>query len=179
MQYLQVLLISASLQQLLDASLNTDSQKNYVIKSGFDLDLDYVRELAEHGAQKIMALEAQEQQLTGINSLKIRYNQVHGYYIEVTNTHKDSIPDRYIRQQTLVGRERYMTHELQQLQHEILRAQSEMALIEKTVFERVKNEDSTQITSLRKLSHALANLRCVTRLCAGCISVWLYLPHLQ
>ena len=147
----------SSLQQLLDASLNTDSQKNYVIKSGFDLDLDYVRELAEHGAQKVMALEAQEQQSTGINSLKIRYNQVHGYYIEVTNTHKDSIPDRYIRQQTLVGRERYMTHELQQLQHEIVRAQSEMALIEKTVFERVKNEVLIQITSLRKLSHALAN----------------------
>ncbi len=147
----------SSLQKLLDAALNTDSQKNYIIKSGFDLDLDYVRELAEHGTQKIIALEAHEQQLTGINSLKIRYNQVHGYYIEVTNTHKDSIPDRYIRQQTLVGRERYMTHELQQLQHEIVRAQSEMAVIEKAVFERIKNEVVNQITSLRKLSYALAN----------------------
>lgn len=160
-QIMQAIIASISdfdgLRQLLDTALNTDSQKNYIIKPGFDKDLDYVRELAEHGTQKIMALEAQEQQLTGINSLKIRYNQVHGYYIEVTNTHKDSIPDRYIRQQTLVGRERYMTHELQQLQHEIVRAQSEMALFEKTVFERIKNEVVNQITALRKLSHALAH----------------------
>jgi DNA mismatch repair protein MutS len=147
----------SGLHQLLEAALNTDSQKNYIIKEGFDQQLDDVRELAEHGTQKIMALEAQEQQATGINSLKIRYNTVHGYYIEVTNTHKDSIPDRYMRQQTLVGRERYMTAELQQLQHEIVRAQSEMALIEKAVFERVKNEVIQHISSLRKMSHALAN----------------------
>ena len=65
-------------------------------------------------------MKQQEQQLTGIGSLKIRYNQVYGYYIEVTKTHADAIPDRYIRQQTLVGRERYITKELQQLQHEII-----------------------------------------------------------
>ena len=147
-----------ALHQLLCAALNDDASKEWIIKPGFDQDLDYMRDLASNATQKIMDLEAHEQKLTGIGSLKIRYNQVYGYYIEVTKTHADSIPDRYIRQQTLVGRERYVTAELQQMQHEILRAQAEMANLEKTIFERVKNEVSTQITALRKLSHALANL---------------------
>ena len=109
-------------------------------KQGFDQELDHLREVAQTATQKIMELEQREQTATGINSLKIRYNQVHGYYIEVTKTHADAIPAHYIRQQTLVGRERYMTPELQQMQHEILRAQSETAQVEKAAFERVKQE---------------------------------------
>ena len=148
----------STLYQLLYAALNDDSSKDWIIKQGFDQELDYIRDLALGATQKIMDFELQEQQQTGIGSLKVRYNQVYGYYIEVTKTHADAIPARYIRQQTLVGRERYMTPELQQLQHEIMRAQADLALHEKTVFERIKNEVAVQISQLRKLAHALANL---------------------
>ncbi len=147
-----------TLHQLLAAALNDDTTKEWIIKTGFDQELDYMRDISAHASQKIMALEQQEQQATGINSLKIRYNQVFGYYIEVTKTHTAAIPERYIRQQTLVGRERYITPELQQLQHEILRAHAESENVEKTIFERIRNEVGTQITALRKLSQALAHL---------------------
>lgn len=147
-----------ALQQLLEAALADDFAKDWIIKQGFDQELDHLRDLAQNATQKVMALEQQEQTATGINSLKVRYNQVHGYYIEVTKTHADSIPAHYIRQQTLVGRERYITPELQQLQYEILRAQSETSQVEKAAFERIKQEVHGYLTSLRKLSHALANL---------------------
>lgn len=147
-----------SLHQLLEAALADDFAKDWIIKQGFDQELDHLRDIAQNATQKVMALELQEQTATGINSLKIRYNQVHGYYIEVTKTHADSIPAHYIRQQTLVGRERYMTPELQQLQHEILRAQMQTAHVEKAAFERIKQEVHGYLGSLRKLAHALANL---------------------
>lgn len=143
---------------LLTAALNDDETKEWIIKSGFDKQLDEIRDLVEHAQQKILELEAHEQHITGINSLKIRFNQAYGYSIEVTKTHSDSIPDRYIRQQTLVGRERYMTPELQQLQAEINRARAEINIIENAVFERVKQEVATVIAPLRKLAHALAHL---------------------
>ncbi len=147
-----------TLYQLLNASLNDDQTKEWIIKAGFDQELDYLRELSLTGTQKIMALEAHEQKLTGINSLKIRYNNISGYYIEVTKTHADAIPQRYRRQQTLVGRERYMTPELQELQQEIMRAHSQTALAEKAIFENIKKEVHAQTGALRKLAHALANL---------------------
>lgn len=147
-----------ALHQLLNAALNDDVSKDWIIKAGFDQELDHLRDIAQNATQKIIALELAEQAATGINSLKIRYNQVHGYYIEVTKTHADAIPGHYMRQQTLVGRERYMTADLQQLQHEILRAQSQTAQLEKAAFERVKQEVQGYLVSLRKLSHGLANL---------------------
>ena len=147
-----------ALHQLLYAALADDFAKDWIIKQGFDQELDHLRDVAQNATQKILELEQKEQAATGINSLKIRYNQVHGYYIEVTKTHTDAIPGHYIRQQTLVGRERYMTIELQQMQHEILRAQSETAQVEKAAFERIKQEVHGYLGALRKLAHALANL---------------------
>ena len=146
------------LYQLLQDGLNEDITKEWLIKAGFNQELDQLRELSHCGAQKILALESKEQQLTGINSLKIRYNQLYGYYIEVTKTHTESIPARYIQQQTLVGRQRYITHELQQLQNEINSAQVRVAEVEKKLFEQIKYEVQNHSNQLRKLSHALANL---------------------
>lgn len=147
-----------ALHQLLNAALADDFGKDWIIKQGFDKELDHLRDVAQNATQKIMELELQEQTATGINSLKIRYNQVHGYYIEITKTHADAIPAHYMRQQTLVGRERYMTPQLQQMQHEIMRAQMQTAQVEKAAFERIKQEVNGYLGTLRKLSHALANL---------------------
>ena len=146
------------LHQLLLAALNDDATKEWIIKEDFNAQLDAMRDLCNGATHKILALEQQEQKATGIGSLKIRYTQVYGYYLEVTKTHHDAIPAHYIRQQTLVGRERYVTKELQQLQHEILQAQSNVTVLEKNLFEQIKQEVATAIGQLRKLSHALCNL---------------------
>ena len=148
----------AALHQLLRASLYEDGERDWLIKPSFDQELDHLRQLVEQSNESILALERAEQEHTGIASLKIRYNNVHGYYIEVTKTHMASVPERYVRQQTLVNRERYMTPELQQLQAEIRHAQENIQAVEKTIYERIKAEVAQSVTPLRKLSHALAHL---------------------
>ncbi len=146
------------LQQLLAVALNVDSTKPWIIRPGFDERLDQLRELVEHANQKIMALERAEQQATGITSLKIRYNQAHGYAIEITNANRDAVPERYKRKQTLVGKERYMTEELDALQEAIATARGEIDQVEALVYERIKQEVSGVIPELRKLAHALSTL---------------------
>jgi DNA mismatch repair protein MutS len=148
----------SALKQLLDAALNTDSTKQWIIKSGFDQHLDYVRSLIEDSTSKIIALEMKEQQETGISSLKIRFTQAFGYYIEVTKANLDAVPTHYLRQQTLVGRERFITPELQKLQNDITQAQSQIAVVEKEVFERIQNEVAQHVNALRKLAQAFAHL---------------------
>ncbi len=148
----------SALHTLLVAALNDDAGKEWIIKKGFDAKLDAIRDLVESGNQKIMELEAYEQQATGIGSLKIRYNSVHGYSIEITKTHYDAVPAHYIRRQTLVGRERFTTAQLQQLEHEIAQARTDIVAVEQAVFESVKQAVQCQIVPLRKCAHALAHL---------------------
>ncbi len=148
----------SSLQKLLEQSLNEDFVKNWIIKTGFDKNLDNLRELVENSNNKILKLEEQEQNLTGINSLKIRYNQVHGYYIEITKTNLSLVPERFIRSQTLSGKERYITPELQKLQLEIEKARNEITFAEQQVFEKIKSAVNEYVTDLRKVANALANL---------------------
>ncbi len=146
------------LQQLLSAAINDDTTKEYIIKTGFDARLDDMRVLVDNAHQKMLEMELKEQQATGITSLKIRYNQVFGYYIEITKANLHLVPAHYVRHQTLAGKERYMTQELQLLQHEIERARAEIEQAEKEVFARVKQEVLTYTNALRKLAHALAHL---------------------
>ena len=146
------------LHQLLAASLNDDAEKPWIIKPGFDAELDRMRELSENANQKVLELEAREQQKTGINSLKIRYTQAHGYYIEVTKTHLDSVPEYYVRHQTLVGRERFTSADLRALQTEIYTAKNQIDQLEAAVFSRIKLEVVSHICLLRKLAHALSHL---------------------
>lgn len=146
------------LHQLLAASLNDDPEKPWIIKPAFDAELDRMRELSENANQKILELEAREQQKTGINSLKIRYTQAHGYYIEVTKSNLDAVPDYYLRHQTLVGRERFTCAELRALQTEIYTAKNQIDQLEAAVFSRIKVEVVSHISALRKLAHALSHL---------------------
>jgi DNA mismatch repair protein MutS len=161
-QFLQTILSYvidfASLHQLLEASLYEDGQKQWIIKQGFDQELDQLRELIENSNEKLCALELEEQQRTNIGSLKIRFNNVHGYYIEVTKPNMHLVPDYYVHQQTLVNRARFTTAKLQQLQIQINEAQEKISSVEGAIFERVKREVELQVTPLRKLSHALAHL---------------------
>jgi DNA mismatch repair protein MutS len=146
------------LHSLLVASLNDDNSKPWTIKPGFDLQLDRLRELVENANQKILELETQEQEKTGIQSLKIRFNQAHGYYIEITKANLDSVPDYYTRHQTLVGRERFTIPALRDLQQEIFSAKGHIDQVEAAVFSRIKGEVVSHISQLRKLAYALSNL---------------------
>jgi len=143
---------------LLDASLNSDVQKEWTIKQGFSDRLDAVRDLMENGNTKIIELEQREQAATGINSLKIRYSQAHGYAIEVTNANAHAVPERYVRRQTLVGRERFVTPELLALQYDMTCARADSQALEKELFQTVQREVMSDISALRKLSHTLAYL---------------------
>ncbi len=148
----------SALCDLLERALNTDTSTEWIIKQGFDAKLDRMRSLVHNAHKNILDLELREQAATGINSLKIRYNNVHGYYIEITKTNLDLVPAHYKRQQTLVGRERYITPELQNLQHELVTARNEIDAVEKQLFEEIKAQVFEQIHPLRKAAHALAHL---------------------
>jgi len=146
------------IQNVLEKSLHDDVAKSWVIKQGFSKDVDLARDLAENGATKILELEVQEQKRTGINSLKIRYNGVQGYYIEITKTNLASVPSEYIRLQTLVGKERFITKELQALQFQMLQAQQSIAQLEKQVFESIKQEIKHGVHAIKIAAQAIARI---------------------
>ncbi len=105
-----------------------------VIKDGVDAELDELREIAFKGKDYLLKIQAREIEATGISSLKIGYNNVFGYYIEVTNTHKSKVPTDWIRKQTLVNAERYITQELKDYEEKILGAQEKIAIIETRLY---------------------------------------------
>ncbi|MBY0353440.1 DNA mismatch repair protein MutS [Candidatus Babeliales bacterium] len=146
------------LVNLLEKSLNEDTSNTYAIKKGFDHQLDHFRNLIENGQQEILKLERQEIERTGIGSLKIRYNNISGYYLEITNPNLSQVPADYIYQQKLVNRVRFTTPELQNLERDINTAQSEIDVVQADVYQRIKNEVEKQLTQLRHTAQALAYL---------------------
>ncbi len=147
----------SKLHELLLAACNDDElQSDWVVKQGFDEHLDYLRECIALTDQKLIELEVTEQKRTGISTLKIRQNNVQGFYIEVTKTNSDLVPSDYIRQQTLVGRERYTMPILQKMQAESIQAQLTIASYEKELFIQVKDQVAQFITPLRKIAESIA-----------------------
>lgn len=146
----------STLAQLLQSSLNDDGNTKWIIKKGFDLPLDDLRDLTQNGQQKILQLEKEEVEKTGISSLKIRYNNISSYFIEVTKPNLKLVPDYYILQQTLVSRSRFVTPKLKELEVNLLRAQNDVEVVEQKVFEQVKKEVDLRLAGLRQLSFSLA-----------------------
>ena len=110
-----------------------------LIRTGYNEEIDYLRDLASGGKGKIAAIEQTEREKTGISKLKIGYNRVFGYYIEVSKSNVDSVPDYYIRKQTLANGERYITEELKQLESTVLGAQERLTSLEYDVFASVRD----------------------------------------
>ena len=135
-----------------------DKNNPKYIKSGFNKELDDLRHLFKNGRSAISALEAREREKTGIKNLKISYNRVFGYYIEVTNSFKDKIPYDYIRRQTLANAERFITEELKILEEEILNAEDKAFRLELELYERIKGVLSQNVEKLQKVSDAIATL---------------------
>lgn len=146
------------LVNFLESSINDDETNEWLVKPGFDKELDHLRSLVEHGSQAILNLEYKEQQRTGINSLKIRYNQVHGFGIEITKANIHLVPDDYMRIQTLAQRERFTTQALKDLEYDLLRARNEINDIEKKLFDAIKSHVETYLGSLKKYSQAVAHM---------------------
>ncbi|NBV40996.1 DNA mismatch repair protein MutS [bacterium] len=156
--FLQYISIFPDLHEYLERSLYDGFEHEYIIKPGFDERIDRARELVEHASQKILQLELQEQQRTGISGLKIRHNSVQGYYIELTKMQAQEVPSDYKRLQTLVGKERFMTDQLAYLQHDIEYAAQSMGRLEKEIFESVKARVRTDMQALRAVVQGVARL---------------------
>ena len=129
-----------------------------VIKTGFDPELDELRALSANADQFLTDLEQQEQQKTGINSLKVAYNRVHGFYIEVSKTHSQAVPADYLRRQTLKAVERYITPELKAFEDKVLSARDRALAREKYLYEALLQQLGADLTRLQHCASALAQL---------------------
>ena len=133
-----------------------------VIKDGVDPELDELREIAFQGKDYLMKIQMREIEATGIPSLKISYNNVFGYYIEVTNTHKDKVPEEWIRKQTLVNAERYITQELKECEEKILGAQERIAVIETRLYNELVAALAQYTPAIQLNASLIARLDCLT-----------------
>jgi DNA mismatch repair protein MutS len=132
-----------------------------IIKDGVDPDLDEYRGLANTGKDYLLALQQRELQKTGISSLKVAFNKVFGYYLEVTNVHKDKVPQEWIRKQTLVNAERYITPELKEYEEKILNAEERMINIELKYFTALVQDASEYVTQIQQNARILATVDCL------------------
>ena len=126
------------------------------IRDGFNGEVDRLRHILKGGKSVIAEMEAKEKEATGIRTLKIGYNKVFGYYIEVSNSFKDQVPETYIRKQTLVNGERYITQELKDLEHEILTASERVVALEYELFTALREEISAAAPRIQKTAAAVA-----------------------
>ena len=132
------------------------------IRPGVDEELDHLRDVAGNGRQFLTELQAREAKRTGIPSLKISYNKVFGYYLEVTNAHKEKAPDEWIRKQTLVNAERYVTPELKEYEETILTAQDRIQAIETRLVEALRQSVAEAVAPIQTNARALATLDVLT-----------------
>ena len=136
--------------------------KGNVIAKGVHSELDDLRAISTSGKEYLEGIEIRESQRTGISSLKISFNNVFGYYIEVRNTHKDKVPSEWIRKQTLVNAERYITEELKEYETKILGAEEKIQQIENQLFEQLVHWIATYIKPVQLNANLIAQLDCLT-----------------
>ena len=128
------------------------------IRDGYDPEVDRLRHILKGGKGIMAEMEAKEKERTGIRTLKIGYNKVFGYYIEVSNSFKDQVPETYIRKQTLVNGERYITQELKDLEHQILTASERVVALEYELFSRLRETVAAAAQRIQRTAAAVAEL---------------------
>ncbi|TDD78921.1 DNA mismatch repair protein MutS [Flavobacterium caseinilyticum] len=153
------------LREKIKTVLNQDAPvaiaKGNAIAKGINAELDELRAISTSGKEFLEGIEKRESQLTGISSLKISFNNVFGYYIEVRNLHKDKVPTEWIRKQTLVNAERYITEELKEYETKILGAEEKIHKIEVELFEQLVSWISTYIKPVQMNANLVAQLDCL------------------
>ena len=148
--------------QLIDSAIVDDPpftiREGGIIREGYNAELDEVKRDMNGGRELIAAVEARERERTGIPKLKTGYNRVFGYYIEVSNSYKDQVPEDYIRKQTLTNGERYITQELKDLENRILGAHDKSIALESKLFEEVRQHVAAQLSRVQTSAKAVAVL---------------------
>jgi DNA mismatch repair protein MutS len=152
--------------------------KGAVIKEGRDAALDELRAISTNGKDFLEQIQEREIQATGISSLKIAFNNVFGYYIEVRNTHKDKVPDTWIRKQTLVSAERYITEELKEYEQKILGAEEKILHIEQQLYQQLIFGMADFIGPIQKNAQLIAQLDCLFSFAKVALSQNYCLPNL-
>lgn len=154
-------LLSAKLRRELTEEPPALVNKGKVIAKGVSEELDELREIAHSGKNYLQELQRREVERTGISSLKVGYNNVFGYYLEVTNTHKDKVPSEWHRKQTLTGSERYITEELKEYEQKILGAEDKILLLEQKYFDELVHFSSGFVQPVQLNASLLAFLDCL------------------
>ncbi len=150
------------LYELIEGAINDDPpilvREGEIIKDGYNSDVDKYRKAKTEGKTWLAELEAKERDKTGIKNLKIKYNKVFGYYLEVTNSYKELVPEYFTRKQTLANAERYITPELKELEDMILGAEDKLAALEYDLFCDVRNKIAEQVVRIQQTAKAVAKL---------------------
>ena len=149
-------------KEMLNEEAPTVISKGKTIADGYSSELDELRNLAFSGKDYLDKMLERETEATGISSLKIASNNVFGYYIEVRNTHKDKVPENWIRKQTLVSAERYITEELKEYEAKILGAEERIQILEQKLFEQLLVWMQEYITQVQENAHLIAQLDCLS-----------------
>ncbi len=157
--------ICKSIRDRIEKEINNDPplliNKGGVIKSGVNAELDELRQIAYSGKDYLLQIQQRESELTEIPSLKIGYNNVFGYYIEVRNTHKDKVPQEWIRKQTLANAERYITQELKEYEEKILGAEDKILILETQLYMELVQALSEFIPAIQVNANQIARLDCL------------------
>ena len=150
--------ICGLIEQAIDEEPPISVREGGIIKNGFHEDIDYFRNAKTEGKTWLAELEQTEKERTGIKNLKVGYNKVFGYYFEVTNSFKNLVPEEWIRKQTLIGGERYMTPKLKELEDTILNAEDKLCALEYDLFCEIRETIADNIARIQKTAKAIAAL---------------------
>ena len=150
---------------LLDASIHPDApfsvREGGLIQDGYHAEIDELRDILVNGKQWIVELEVRERERTGIKTLKVSYNKVFGYYIDITRSKSGDVPEEYVRKQTLANSERFITPELKELENRVLGADEKLKELEYQVFVQLRNAVGEQVARILKTAHIIAQLDCL------------------
>jgi DNA mismatch repair protein MutS len=150
-----------------------------VIQNGYNAELDEIRALALGAKDWVAKHQQSERERTGISSLKIHFNNIFGYYIEVTNTHRDKVPDNYIRKQTLANAERFVTPELKEYEEKILHAEEKILSLETRLFNELRELIAEQAGAIQTNAYAIATLDCFVSLADAAVENNYVCPHVD
>lgn len=173
--------IMSDIASLLSDSINDEVpislRDGNVIKEGYNSELDELRRISKDGRAWILGTEAEERERTGIKTLKISYNKVFGYYIEVTKANSDMVPDYYIRKQTLVNAERYITPKLKEMEDKVLGATQRIAELEVRLFDEIRQKIGGEIDRLKKVCDIIATVDAIQSLAQTAFKLGYVMPE--
>ncbi len=156
------------LAELIEKTIREDApptiNEGGIIKTGYNTELDELISISRGGKNWLAKLEAREKDATGINTLKVSYNKIFGYFISVPKTRSESVPVHYVRKQTLVNAERYITDELKSFESKVLSAEDQRAALEYKIFNNIRGEVVKKNTAIQHVAKFLANLDCLLNL---------------